>query len=220
MNHYLARISVCMGALAFIGCANDSFLTLPVYESPNAVIRLMAIPDVEAEKNFSHPAFPTVKQMSKILKGLSVNKGSSVFSFMSRKDSDRIRQPAFSDEEVTFLAPLLVKGLTRATPDEIVSFYGTADISTTFRQVTSGGVFVQGESLFIVISNFRSKVPIWQDADEYQAPYRLQPLESIISPSGRLFFTPDTLTVNSNSAVLPPLLHKQPLTIGVRYQDL
>ncbi len=220
MHHHVARFTACLGILVVIGCAKDPILTIPIHESPNAVVRLMAIPYDQPERNFSHPAFLTVKQMIGVLNGIYVENANTVFSFMSSKGPNSDRQPAFSDEEVNFLAPLLVKGLSTATPDEIVSFYGTADISKTFRRIKSGGIFVQGKALFVVLSNFRTKVPIWQDADEYKAPYRLNPLESITSPSGRLIFLPTTFAFDRDSGLLPSMLQKQRLVTGVLYESL
>ena len=37
--------------------------------------------------------------------------------------------PAFTDREVAFFAPLLTLGLSKATPEEVVTFYQTRNLS-------------------------------------------------------------------------------------------
>ena len=220
MRHLPAMYWWWVGIFFLIGCAKDPILTVPIHESSNAVVRLMAIPDTEPERNFSHPAFLTDRHLTTVLEGLFAVNSNSVFSFLKGGGQRHDQKRIFSDAEVSFLAPLLAKGLSTATPDEIVTFFGSVDISNFQRRIKSGGLFVQGKAIYVVISNFGTKVPIMQDVDEYKAPYRLTPLEPITSPSGSLIFVPEKFVVDPGLALLPPMIQGQKLKVGISHLEL
>ena len=201
------------------GCASEPFLTIPIYESPNKVIRLQTFPDTDLDRGFSHPAFPTKGQVTQVLQGVFIEESATALSFLGG-GSKVIQKRAFSEAEVEFLTPLFVKGLGTATPRELVTFFGSADVSKTHRRIKSGGVFVQDGAFHVVLSNVGAKVPIWQDTDEYQAPYRLQPLEPIDPEQGELVFEHKRDAIRLVSSSLPKIVRDQNLHVAVLLQGL
>jgi hypothetical protein len=101
------------------------------------------------------------------------------------------RHQAFTGKDILLFAPFLAQALSKATPEEIVTFYQTRDISMGRREVTSGGLYVDGEELHFFLSNYRSRThtspdPGSADFDDD----RLTPLQSLAPQRGKLFFEP------------------------------
>ena len=69
--------------------------------------------------------------------------------------------PAFTNKDITLFAPLLALALSRATPEEVVTFYQTRAISAVTREVTSGGVFVAGDELHLILANLPVAYPLY-----------------------------------------------------------
>ena len=152
--------------------------------------------------------------MISVLEGLYVEAGNTPLS------GSGVRRRAFSNKEIQFFAPLLVKGLQQATPEEIVTFFETAEISDLHEATTSGGVFVKNDALHIILSNYSVKTQIWQDNDAYEAPYRLRPLEPIDPEPGRLVFEPAQFMVQLNPSGWFETLKGKPWHAAVSYADL
>ena len=196
----------------FVGCASPQFFTVTIYDSPQRVVRLQTM-EVEGQ-GYAHPPSITKEQMTKVLDGLYVEIDSTAFS------SSNTRRKAFSDREVQFFAPLLVKGLQQATPEEVVTFFETAEISDLHEATTSGGVFVKDHALHIILSNHGAKSLIWQDNDGYEAPHRLRPLEPIDPEPGRVVFAPNQYMQPVNSPGWIESLKGRPWHTAVSYEEI
>lgn len=204
-----------------VSCSTPQFFTVTIYDSPSRNVRLQTMPVMEEGKAYSHPSYVTVEQMKRILQGLYVVDEESVLGEAIFGNSGKgPRRRAFSDGEVKFFAPLLVEGLQQATPEEIVTFFETAEISDLHEATTSGGVFVRDEALHIILSNHSVKTQIWQDNDEYQAPYRLSPLEPIDPGLGRLVFDPPQAMVQIETSGWFETLKGRPWHTAVSYKVL
>jgi hypothetical protein len=128
---------------------------------------------------------------------------------------------AFTDQEVALWAPLLSLALGKATKDELVTFYQSAKRSGTVREVTSGGVFVDGDNLHIVLSNLRSDTQTTADigvADTQDD--RLAPMRSIAPQRGKLLFVPEAARVGKSPEGLSRLFHENRRELIVRYKTL
>lgn len=226
MRPSVVRFAAVLFALWLASCAGkEHLLTVKVYESQNQVVRLQAIPEAAEVGGYSHPAFLADEQIASILRGLRVEKNTSpVPLVLQRGVGHRQTAPAFSDAEVRFFAPLLGKGLAMATPEELVTFFETAEISSTQRVVTSGAVLVRGEVFHILISNHLVKKDIWIDAELYESPYRLRPLWPIDQGTepGRLLFEPHAHMVETTTGelALRELTAGLHLHVGVRFREL
>lgn len=203
------------------GCSTPHFFTVTIYDSPDRVVKLQAVPDANKGKGFSHPMDIPVETMAQVMRGLRVEIHNTAFSlpFAGRASSSG-GQRVFSEPEIKFFAPLLAKGLAQATPEELVTFYETGEVSDLYEITTSGGLFVKGEEIHFLLSNHSAKTRIWQDNEQYEAPYHLKPLEPIDPQPGRLLFDPAHLMVKSSVDIHNVALNSEPWQVGVQWKEL
>jgi len=214
--------ALVMGIVVFLtGCAAPHFFTVTIYDSPDRVVKLQAVPDANDGKGGSHPAYIDEETLTKVMRGLQVEIHNTTLTvpFLVTPNAEG-RQRAFSDREITFFAPLFAKGLAQATPEELVTFYETADISDLYQLTTSGGLFVRGDEIHFLLSNHNVKTRIWQDNDQYEAPYHLRPMEPIDPQPGRLIFDPPHLMVEPERGLLNIGLTAEPWQVGVWWEKL
>ena len=104
--------------LAVSGCATGPDVDETIKDSPRGAVYLERIPGRSFQA--AHPIKLDVVTITRVLKGVYVrNDHSTLQTFFSGKP-DALR--AFTDEEVTFLTPLIAEGLMRAAPDQQVGF--------------------------------------------------------------------------------------------------
>jgi hypothetical protein len=212
-----AGLALCLG-----GCSTPQFQTLKIFDSPNRVVALHVIPDAYKGRGYDHPLSITKEEMIRIMQGIRVEKR-GLYSASSSGSSQS--HPAFSESEIQVFAPLIVKGLSRATPEEMVTFFETAEIETDdverdFQLTTSGGLFVAGGKLHVVISNFSVRTPMWRDAEQHEASYRNRPLERMEPQPGRLVYEPREFMVESPDGEIGSFLKGKPWQVAIRYQEL
>ncbi len=103
----LAGLTLCLGA-----CSAPQFQTLKIFDSLNRVVALRVMPDAYGGKGYDHPVSLTTEEMSRLLKGVRVQRG-----LMSST-----HHPALSETEIRLFAPHFVKALKKATKEEMVTF--------------------------------------------------------------------------------------------------
>jgi hypothetical protein len=123
-----------------------------VQEDQTTSIRLVA--DSRAATGHSHPVTITQEQLRKILAGIRVqNDPSSPIG--STIETSPVR--AFSADEIRALGPGLAIALSSASPEQIVTFYRASPGEVSNQVVTSGGLFVEGGHLHLILANYRIK---------------------------------------------------------------
>lgn len=213
------KVSIMVGIFASLtlslgGCSASPFQTLTIFDSPNRVVALGVVPDAYGGKGFDHPASFATEEMSRLLRGVRVQYG--LWS--------STQHAAFSDTEIRWFAPHFVHGLQRATPEELVTFFETAEMETgemgsDFQVTTSGGLYVAGGKFHVVLSNFSVKTPLWQDVEEYETSVRNRPLEQLEAQPGRLIFVPREFMVTSPDGEIGSLLKGKPWQVAIRLND-
>ncbi len=200
-----ASLTLSLGA-----CSTPQFQTLKIFDSPNRVVALRAMPDAYGGKGYDHPVSFTTEEIRRLLEGVRIQRG-----LLSST-----QHAAFSDMELRLFAPHFAKALGKATPEEIVTFFETAEIDGQYQLTTSGGLFVAGGNLYVVLSNFSVKTPLWQDNEEYEASYRNRPLEQMDSQPGQLVFEPREFMEKSPDGEIGSRLKGKPWQVAIRYQEL
>jgi hypothetical protein len=109
--------------------------------------------------------------------------------------------------------------LGQATKEEIVTFFETAHIDSEHDLTTSGGLFVAGGNLHVVLSNFSVETRAWQDNERYEASYRNRPLEQMDPQPGRLLFEPTEFMVESPDGEIGSRFKGKPWQVAIRYKD-
>ncbi|NOS77014.1 MAG: hypothetical protein HOP35_03630 [Nitrospira sp.] len=194
MNRLLAcfrrPVWLSLGVIALVGCTAGQFPTLTIYETPNAFVRLQTDPQAGQSAGHSHPAQVPVEQIGAVLRGILVKEPLTRLPLYDDLTVPR-RHQAFNEEEIAFWAPLLSLALQKATPEEVVTFYQSRRVSGAKREVTSGGLFMAGTDLHVILSNYRSSTHSAADigtADTQDD--RLTPLRSLAPQKGTLHFEP------------------------------
>ena len=184
--------------LVLTACQTQPIPIVTIYEDQSQFVRLEE--DSTVGGNHSHPAHVTTDEIIAVLSGVIVEEPTRLTSSLPflGKNGEPPQQPAFRAEEINFFAPLLAKGLGSAKPEEIVTFYQVTQRPGTIDHVTSGGVFIDGDELHVLLSNYRSSTRYPPDVETMAyVDGRSTPLQPIVPQEARLDFRPA-------SAVVPP----------------
>ena len=136
----LVGVAAC--ALVLSGCTGGTKL----FHNAKGSVYLEEVTDWSFEA--SHPAVIDQLTITKIVKGLYNNDGMSGSSRMSAGGSKPMR--IFSDEDAEFLSPLLVQGLSKAKPEQLVGFRVSSSAGSGF-EPTTGRIYVQNGSVYLTI---------------------------------------------------------------------
>jgi len=201
-------------------CAPSQFTTVTLYDTPHAFVRLEADPTVDKNSTRSQPLTIPPDRIAAVLHGVIIEAPLTRMPLYDDLSIPR-RHRAFDEHLISFLAPLLALGLEQATPEEVVTFYFSKDLSAVTREVTSGGLFVQGEELHLVLANCRSHT-------RYMADYgaaemnddRLTPMRSLAPQEGRLSFDPPEALRPPSSGLMTKLVQPRTRELIVSYRQL
>lgn len=179
----LLSVLVFVGAGLIGACGPRQFPTLTIYDKPAAFVRLEFDRTVKTGSEHSHPISLTPEQVAAVLGGVRIEE--------SRTFVQGEILAVFSEDDIAFFAPLIAQALTQARPEEVVTFYESRYLSATRRAVMSGGLFVQGDVLHLILANY------WAPVD-YRANFvvsdtqddRLMPMNSLTTHGGHLDFEP------------------------------
>jgi hypothetical protein len=209
MNRFAKFLGLVVAGIFFVGCETPQFQTMSILDTPNRVVALQVMSDPYGGKGYDHPVSLTKEEMIRILQGVRVERGLIGTS----------EHAAFSDTEIKLFAPHFVNALEKATKEEIVTFFETARIDSEHDLTTSGGLFVAGDNLYVVLSNFSVETRGWQDNERYEASYRNRPLEQMDPQPGRLVFVPREFMVESPDGEIGSRFKGKPWQVAVQYRE-
>jgi hypothetical protein len=219
---------ICLAFLVFVGaglieaCSPRQFTTVTIYDKPDAYVRLEFDRTVKKGMEHSHPISLTPQQFAAVLGGVRIHEPIALVrgDILQRDSLPRVHA-AFTDEEITFFAPLLTLALSKATSEEVITFYQTRKISATTREVTSGGVFLQGEELHLILANYRSHTRYMADYGAAETEDdRLTPMQSMTPQNGRLDFEPVSAKREPQVGGLGKLFQQNNRELTVLYKQL
>lgn len=218
---YVVMITVA-GPGLFGGCSPRQFTTVTIYNDPHAYVRLEFDRTVKKGAEHSHPASLTTEHIAAVLSGVRIEEPLAlVRGDLLQRDPVPPIHPVFTDTDIAFFAPLIVLALGKATSEEVVTFYATRDRSATSREVMSGGLFVRGDELHLILANYRSRTHYMADtgvADTVDD--RLTPMQSLAPQSGRLDFEPRSAKQENPSAGLEKFFHRDRRELTVLFKQL
>jgi hypothetical protein len=162
------------------GCATGP-LPRAVYQDPTTIIRIQF--DSKAGQGHDHPATVSPDAIRHVLEGMRVQSRSSfVPSLLTGGASS---SAAFSKEEQDFLGPHLSRALAEAKPDELVTFYRRISTPAVGLAITSGGLFVHGRYLYVILANNRT-MP--SEGMSQSIVSEIDPVDSPLLPISRTAF--------------------------------
>ena len=146
MSHYPQRALVLLIGIILIlsACATGPELDLTIHESDRGAVSVERIPDRSFRA--AHPITLSAHTMARVLRGVALKEDRGPFGniIMGRPGA----VPAFRDEDIQFLAPLLAEGLARAASDQQVGF---RVIQPGMSELTKGSVYAYGRSLYLTV---------------------------------------------------------------------
>ena len=160
----VSRTSSCVLALlCLVGtvCCTTAPAGKFLIEDPREAVFLQTIPDHSIYA--THPINLKPALLAQVLKGIQVqDQGDRLLQRLLAGPSTPV--PAFSDEQIQFLAPLLSEGLRTASPDQQVAYrvrtlYEGSALEYPYTETTAGSLYVYDQQLFVTLSQYRySKV--------------------------------------------------------------
>lgn len=179
---------IMLSTALLLSCAVPTIPARIIYESPTDFVRLEPDPYAFHEITqtlHSHPADIDVEEMTRLLKGFSVQDHRNILQRWVAGEFPL--EPVFREEEIAWLAPRLSQALTVAEPDERVTFYISYPQTSIKREITSGGLYVQNGRLHFILGNYRIVYGIPAYGMVYDRRY---PVAPTAAKGFNLFFNP------------------------------
>jgi hypothetical protein len=219
-RRHVTEVTGCLVLLLVAACASKQFTTATLYDTPHAFVRLEADPATGQGAVHSHPVSVTPDQIAAVLHGITIDEPKTRMPIYDDMNIPR-HHKAFDENTIAFLAPLLSLGLAQATPEEVITFYLSKDRSGGSREVTSGGLFVQGEELHFVLANYRSPTNYMSDFGAAETTDdRLTPMRSLAPQRGRLGFEPSSAVRVRTSNVFSRMFQAQEWELIIAFKQL
>jgi hypothetical protein len=185
------------------GCAIPHVPSRIVYEDPVNYVRLEEDKTVLPEwpqGHFSHPAVLEKELLRTILSSLRVQEHRITPQRWLQGEAPLV--PVFTEEELALLSVQLADGLAQAQYNERVTFYLSQPLTFMRRTITSGGVYVRGNELHLLLGNWR----IIYGVPAYGMIYdRRYPMRPTAAKGFNLFFEPADAVIAQESSFVDDL---------------
>jgi hypothetical protein len=168
--------------LALSACATGPDLDLKIDDSERGAVYVERISDRSFQA--AHPITLSTDTMARVLRGVVVKDSRGVSKNSAGDKPEAVR--AFGDDDIGYLAPLLVEGLTRAAADQQIGFrvvqvhsanssqsagttFCLSDVrfpsvcandeppGSTFEESTGGLLYAYGRSLYLTLTDYRHR---------------------------------------------------------------
>jgi hypothetical protein len=131
--------------LVVSACATGPELDLTLHETDRGAVYLERISDQSFQA--AHPITLSSDTMARVLRGVVVKENRGFLRILVAGKPEAVR--VFGDEDVEYLAPLLVEGLTKAAPDQQVGFRVVHTEAPS--ESTKGSLYAYGRSLYLTL---------------------------------------------------------------------
>jgi hypothetical protein len=190
----ITRLFAGILVLLCAGCAGPTIASRTIGGEATWFVRLDTFMDSRstADLRFDHPAQFSDAELAAILRQVQVQER---VGLLERKP---FPQPLFSPGEIKQLIPGLQKALRTARPTEWAVFY-SAFPAGSVQEVTSGGLFVKGNRLHVVVANHHGRIPSGSDS---LAAIRANPLSPWGGKGVTLSFDPPRFVTGTQATWL------------------
>ena len=204
MFRLVSALSTVLSTLVLIaGCAIPHVPSRVVYEDPVNYVRLEEDKTVLPEwpqGHFSHPAVLEKERLRTILSSLRVQEHRIPPQRWLQGEAPLV--PVFTDDELALLSSQLADGLAQAQYNERVTFYLSQPLTFMRRTITSGGIYVRGNELHLLLGNWR----IIYGVPSYGMIYdRRYPMRPTAAKGFDLFFEPAAAVIAQDSSLIDDL---------------
>lgn len=151
----IASTLLLLGNIQAVAAAPETRIACGQCEEADRFVRLQTVTEDRRSahsRRFTHPFVLSPEDWTSILTGLHVQRRAEGLLL---RDPPGPVLPAFTAEEIGYLSPTLSKAFVQAQPNEWVVFGLSRSTPHGMTEVTTGGWFVEGPSLHIVLANYR-----------------------------------------------------------------
>ncbi|TAJ29069.1 MAG: SHOCT domain-containing protein [Nitrospirae bacterium] len=217
----LFQLSVVLIAWLAQGCVDSTTTTriaCGACEEPTQFVRLQTAPLLyghhEQGGKFSHPFSLSAAEWKTILSALRVQTVTAPIPLLTLADT-RQDAPAFTPDDLDHLSATLSRAFAKATPREWVVFGLIHKDSGEIARMTTGGWFVEGDRLHLLLANYRCAVTMPGTRD-------LLTNDPLLSNAGGTFvlLPGPHQTLVKDSGSLGSLLTAVPLELAIAYKPL
>jgi len=173
---YSALSAQFSGLLLLAGCAIPQVPSRTIYEDPVNYVRLEEDRGYLVEwppSHNNHPAALGPDVLRPLLQGLVIQEHRIWLQKWIAGDAPF--QAAFQDQEIALLSAQLAEALAQAKPNERVTFYLSEPQASTKRVVTSGGLYMKGTELHLILGNWQIVYGIPTYGMIYDRRYPMRP---------------------------------------------
>lgn len=123
--------------------------------------------------------------MSAVMRGLAVRRKEGLLQYVV---GGRQIEPLFPNDQTAVLKSQLVKGLRQAGPDQRVGFQLSTAGPKNIQYETTGGLYLRGRLLHIVVDKFKQPARVSYEGAEYGSgkdfELMFEPLDAVIDAQG------------------------------------
>lgn len=202
---------VLMGITVLAGCAGQPLAgQKTIYESGLNTVRLEGDPDSTVN---AHPATLTATEVGTLLRSVRTWERRNLIHRLFAGEADRTR--AFRDEEITVLAPALLKALAQATQAQRVYFHLSHATEQGEEETTTGWLSIRGPVLYLSLSEVHDRHGPGPDIGKYD---RQMPNVPERSAAFDVTFEPEEylITVTSGGRLFAPDQREE---LQIRYRE-
>jgi len=158
--------------LVMLGGCTVSPPAIPIHDEPSLLVDIAY--DPHAGSGHSHPAQLSPEQLQSVLRGLQLL-GRDVTGSFGLFDREQAT-PAIFERDAARLAPLLATGLGKASARDLVRFYFVQRDAQKAPLITSGGMFLRNQHLYVILANARTSPSTVQYENTHEPNPRVDPL--------------------------------------------
>lgn len=163
----LRGIVACSILMGLSACSTGPELDVAIYESDRGAVYLERMGDRSFQA--AHPVRINTDVIASLLRGIHVRDQQGLLQELLAGSAQERR--VFSEEDVSYFAPLISDGLTRAAPDQQIAFQvvQSADVEPTNSRSpgtdtertfvsTRGSLYAYGRSLYVRLDHYRRPI--------------------------------------------------------------
>jgi hypothetical protein len=149
--------------LVVTACSTTAQTGKIIFDDPRGTVSLKTISDRSIQAN--HPINLEPALLAQLLKGIEISDQdlghNHVAGFQSVVIGPYPSVPVFSDDQISFLAPLLAEGLRTAAADQSVAYRvvttheGANRFQSPTTETTTGSLYAYGRQLYVILSQYR-----------------------------------------------------------------
>ena len=148
-------ISILLALLCLVVTACGTTGTI-ILDDPRGTVSLQTMSDQSIQA--THPITLEPTLLAKILRGIEIqDQERGIQKYLAGRSPS---VPAFSDDQIRFLAPLLAEGLRTATPDQRIEYlvrttHQGSMLESSTTETTAGSLYAYGRMLYVILSQYR-----------------------------------------------------------------